>query len=552
MQIKKYQSTPGPLPKPIATSDMTSHVAAMPLRQQRNDVEQQTLNTNRMRSFDAKEREAGQKAEVQRRKQKRQRVKQTANPHVDAATIQDNQFAMNVGDAAIEQQVAQEAERNNPYGAYRLSLNQGTLKGLSDAEAEERMGFFANLGDALGVTNARHDANRSLAARMADQMLWNLDSRNPSGGLQGVVSNPAIMTMGAAGLNYGTLLGLGSTLFGASIANHLTYPFTGKTIGQHIGDYFPIITGKVGDNIIYGIGTLNPSTRRMLSYANERNTWYSPFEYMTAHTPQGRRIISMAMNTTDAANPTLAIKTGIKESDLKRKVAWGKYILTGKGTTPKTEIAPGLKINDPTAGEGYYASFNSGNNMEGGLINNYSTRLTPKRRLIEGTELEPELFTRIGGSNEHGVLTEYTHRTNPQYKNAVVYETNLAPSTVKQPEIEGIRSLGTLKRDINGELVLWDKNGNQKGWYNSGGHQIEVRIDANGNPVERSWDIYKFNPHDYRTRWFGGNGKYDSSEYTKLADFGVNTVEEATKNNVFIVRTPWYFRNRRGFYDSTK
>lgn len=61
MQIKKYQNTPGQLPKPIAASDMTSHVAAMPLRQQRNDVEQQTLNTNRMRSFDAKERDADQK-----------------------------------------------------------------------------------------------------------------------------------------------------------------------------------------------------------------------------------------------------------------------------------------------------------------------------------------------------------------------------------------------------------------------------------------------------------------------------------------------------------
>jgi len=47
-------------------------------------------------------------------------------------------------------------------------LYQGTITGLSDAEAEERMGFFANLGDALGTTNARHDPNRSLAARLTD------------------------------------------------------------------------------------------------------------------------------------------------------------------------------------------------------------------------------------------------------------------------------------------------------------------------------------------------------------------------------------------------
>lgn len=46
--------------------------------------------------------------------------------------------------------------------------NQGEITPLTDDEAEERIGFFANLGDALGVTNARHDANRSLAARMTD------------------------------------------------------------------------------------------------------------------------------------------------------------------------------------------------------------------------------------------------------------------------------------------------------------------------------------------------------------------------------------------------
>lgn len=266
------------------------------------------------------------------------------------------------------------------------------------------------------------------------------------------------MTMGASSLNYGTLLGLGTTLLGTSIINNLTTPFTGKTIGHHIGDQIPILTSSVGDNLIYGIGTLNPSARRMLSYSNRRNTWYSPFEYMTAHTPQGKRVISMAMNTTDAANPILAIKAGIKNSDTTRKIAWGKYILTGKGTIPKMEIAPGIKINHPTASEGYYASFNGGNNMEGGLVNNYSTKLTPKRTLIYGTELEPTLFTRVGGPEEHGILTEYTHQKNPQYQNAIVYETNPAPSSVHTPNTK-IRSLGTLKRNINGELVLWDKNG---------------------------------------------------------------------------------------------
>ena len=250
MQIKKYQRPNQQLERTIAASDQTSQVAAIPLKQQKADVEQQALNVNRMRSTDAKVRNAGYKAEVQRHKQKRQRAKQTANPHVDAATVQDNQLVENVVNNAIEQEVAQQAERHNPYGFYRRSYDpsspmyQGAYTGLTPEEAEDKMGFFANLGDAIGTTNARNDSNRSLAARMADQMLWNLDSRNPSGGLQGAASNPAIMTMGAAGATPQQLikfLGFGEGF------NHITYPFTGKTVGQHIGDWIPIVTGNVGD-----------------------------------------------------------------------------------------------------------------------------------------------------------------------------------------------------------------------------------------------------------------------------------------------------------------
>lgn len=199
-----------------------------------------------MRSTNPKEREAGRKAEVQRRREKNSQAKQAANPHVDASAKPDDLSV----DSIIENDVNNEAEMHNPFGLYRTSFDrsspayQGAITGLSDSEAEDKMGFFANLGDAIGVTNARNDYTKPMWKRMADRVLWNLDSRNPSGGLEGVAENPAIVTMGMAGVSPAQLIkfGIGSTLF-----NNITTPFTGRTIGQHAGDWFPIVTGTTGD-----------------------------------------------------------------------------------------------------------------------------------------------------------------------------------------------------------------------------------------------------------------------------------------------------------------
>lgn len=271
MQIKKYQNVSGRLPKPIIASDMTSHITEMPLRQQKAEVGQQTLNTNRMRSTDAKEREVGRKAEVQRRKYKRQRIANT-----------NNKLAETIVNNAIEQEVAQQVERNNPYGFYRRSFDpsspiyQGSITSLSDAQWEDRNGIFANIGDTLGITNARNDQNRSQLARSLDRALWNLDSRNPSGGLEGIATNPAIMTMGTVGSTPTQIL---SFLGAGTLFNNLTTPFTGKTIGQYIGDSLPIITNTQGDlaattfgGITYG--TAAPYRARVAFYNNKNPYGY--------------------------------------------------------------------------------------------------------------------------------------------------------------------------------------------------------------------------------------------------------------------------------------
>ena len=287
MKIKKYKNTPGRLPRPIAASDMTSHVAAIPLRQQRNDVEQQTLNTNRMRSFDTKERKAGQKAEVQRRKQKRQRVKQTANPHVDAATIQDNQSAINADDAAIEQQVAQEAERNNPYGTYRLNLNQGTLRGLSDNEWKESRGTLMNLADKLDGDNM---FSRGLKRELTEMSqgksfvngLWN--GFGQAGTAATIISNPwtvARYTLSGEGINYFPRM------------------FGDRTLGDILADNTDWMTRGTGNTIVPLVGPQAVYHAPRLIPQRIRNGIYTtvtPFSYSFSAFKDGLRGLKLAFD----------------------------------------------------------------------------------------------------------------------------------------------------------------------------------------------------------------------------------------------------------------
>ena len=165
----------------------------------------------------------------------------------------------------------------------------GTLRGLSDSEAEEKMGFWANVGDALGVANARNDPNRSTAARLADRMLWNLDSRNPrSNETHFAVMAPLTMTMLPATTTYSGLTTLGASTIGGTALNYLTYPLTDQTVGDYLGK-LPIITSSAGNTIAEtaGMGAigLHPSMRRMVNYTDNRGTWYAPGEYVVAHTP---------------------------------------------------------------------------------------------------------------------------------------------------------------------------------------------------------------------------------------------------------------------------
>ena len=141
-----------------------------------------------------------------------------------------------------EKEVAEYA-RNNP--------NTAIIEGIDQSKWEDQRGLFGNIRDALNVTNARNDTNQPWYKRLADKALWELDSHNPSGGLEGVASNPGLMVMGAASSQPLQLL----KFLGSGIAiNNLTTPFTGETIGQHLGNAIPIVTGTTGDVMATTVG----------------------------------------------------------------------------------------------------------------------------------------------------------------------------------------------------------------------------------------------------------------------------------------------------------
>ena len=141
-----------------------------------------------------------------------------------------------------EKEVAEYA-RNNP--------NTSTIKGIDQSKWEDQRGLFGNIRDALNVTDSRNNNSQPLYKRLADKLLWELDSHNPSGGLEGVVSNPGMIILGATSSEPIQLL---KFLGSGTVINNLTTPFTGKTIGQYLGDVTPIVTGTTGDVIATTVG----------------------------------------------------------------------------------------------------------------------------------------------------------------------------------------------------------------------------------------------------------------------------------------------------------
>ena len=359
-----------------------------------------------------------------------------------------------------------------------------------------------------------------------------------------------------------TTLGLAGSYVGGKAVDKGMQLGTGKTWAQWMNDktglpeWFSEFTNP-GTIAGGGIGgrkgfKWDKSVQNNLNYSLARRKWYAPIEYAIAHNPIGRRGIQMAMNTTDFSDPKMMLdlyfarlpRELAQKEVRKRAAAQLNYLLFGK--VPKK--IPSTYKNLPTEGRtGYYDSFDYHGQGATGLRGNTPERLrgeqifkSPKRQLLFNTGLDERYFTKVN-DGDYSTWEPYL-LDHPEYRNDIYITNQVGPTKIPQDKVISLGRPKTAKK-VEGDLFLveegqpWDKLS-----YNAAGHRLERGILPNGRIVQRSSDLYKFNPTDYFAR--------EWADKTKLNDFGLHIVDEATKNNVFMVRTPWHPIEEAHFYDA--
>lgn len=241
---------------------------------------------------------------------------------------------------------------------------------------------------------------------------------------------------------------------------------------------------------------------------------------MLAHSNPGKRAIEVAMRTSPAANPVPDILNRMTDP-IRRKGAL-KYILTGnkKGLYDYTHAQHKITPTDVV---------NLGNDSYNGSSSNFMFMGEGDADMV-GAYLygKPLPFKRI---NDYGVHTNYV-KQNYGNKKIPVYEIEgEQPSVVSNGKVTG----------DNGTFDFIGRDG-QPQELNVAGHLVEHGTAADGTPMIRRQDIWKFNPKDYMAKWGKGLNTEQSigpkwASNSKLIDFGLHTVEEA--GTPVIVRTQW-------------
>lgn len=353
-----------------------------------------------------------------------------------------------------------------------------------------------------------------------------------------------------------TTLGLGGSYVGGKAVDKGMQLGTGKTWAQWMNDKTGLpewFTEFTNPGAIIGGGKgfkWGKSAQNNLNYSLARKTWYAPIEYTIAHNPIGKRGIYMAMNSTDWGEPRVFLEPYFKELPKllaqkeirKRTMAQLNYLLFGK--TPK-KIPSTFRGRPAEELTGYYDSFDydgigstgfRGNTPEG--LRGDQIFKSPKRQLLFNTGLDERFVTKVN-DGDYSTWESYL-LDHPEYRNDIYITKQLGPTKIPQDKVVSLGRPET--RKINGDLFLTGKGQWNDLSYNAAGHRLERGVLPDGRIVQRSSDLYKFNPTDYFARnW---------ARYNKINDFGLNTVNEATKNNVFMVRTPWYPIEEAHYYDA--
>ena len=267
----------------------------------------------------------------------------------------------------------------------------------------------------------------------------------------------------------------------------------------------------------------------------------------------GKRAVETAMRTTPYANPIPEISNNFytmlqgNNGGRTRLFHIGNYILTGKRIGPK----------------GYYNSFAPFVQLNGSFTN----RPGLKSRIKAFTQPKGVSYAFSGHVNSLGQVPQYTGgndmidaflygstidpkygvlRVNPDYRIHTDYINKWYPN--KKIQVYEVQNSSGIPEDQVTFQSSWapsnefsqDFGTNYDNILNAAGHLKQTGI-YNGRKVRRRQDIWKFNPTEYKQKWFENRRLYTDEPLwkKKLLDSGLRYVDRI--GTPVITRTGWVY-----------
>lgn len=267
----------------------------------------------------------------------------------------------------------------------------------------------------------------------------------------------------------------------------------------------------------------------------------------------GRRAVETAMRTTPLANPLPEISNNFhimlqgNNGGKTRLFHIGNYILTGKRVGPKgyyNSFAPFVQLNDVfvskpslkdkikafTQPKGTSYAF-SGYVNQLGQVPQYTGGNDIIDAFLYQKIIDPKYGVRKVDS-DYGIHTDYVNKQYPN-KKIQVYEVQNSSNI---PESQVISKSSW----VPSSKVSEDFGTNYNNILNAAGHLKQMGT-YNGQLVRRRQDIWKFNPAEYKQKWFENRTAYTDEPLwkKKLLDMGLRYVDNI--GTPVITKTRWVY-----------
>lgn len=267
----------------------------------------------------------------------------------------------------------------------------------------------------------------------------------------------------------------------------------------------------------------------------------------------GKRAVETAMRTTPYANPIPEISNNFhimlqgNNGGRTRLFHIGNYILTGKRTGPKgyyNSFAPFVQLNSSFTNRPGLKSRIKAFTQPKGVSYAFSGHVDSLGQVLQYTGGNDIIDAFLYGSTidpKYGVL-----RVNPDYRIHTDYINKWYPN--KKIQVYEVQNSSGIPEDQVTFQSSWapsnefsqDFGTNYNNILNAAGHLKQTGI-YNGCKVIRRQDIWKFNPTEYKQKWFENRKLYTDEPLwkKKLLDSGLRYVDRI--GTPVITRTKWVY-----------